>query len=251
MSSGMAHILRIMIIVICVLILLVLLYSVIGYCWWHKIYKNKLTLWSYAPHKPQPLAQTPDHVDFNERLCGCFENWRTCRVLLFCAPFKIVETAYTAGVIPRDDIISNLLFLICCPCFYSCFFHPCRRAGIRAALGSGHRNWTYADLALTLVCGFCAHNQEAREVDRAVDAESGLCSSLFPYGSSARVVGLPMKVEDLSRKTKKRRSTMAESIAEAMVERHRNQTKKNRRSTMSESIAEGMVEYRSGIEGSI
>lgn len=240
--------------IIVIIVLIYPLYYLIGYCWWQKIYKDKLTLSAYAPSKPQPLQKTPDHR-FNESLCGCFGNWRTCMVLCCCGPFKIVETALTVGVIQKDKLISNLLFLFCCPCFYSCCVHPWRRAGIRAALGGndGHPVCTWADLALTLMCGFCVYNQEAREVDRAVDAESSVCGNLFQYGTNEAmlVVGLPTKVLDSSGKPKKRRTTMTESIAETMKERHAEMMKSKRRLTVSESIAEGMVEYKSGIGASI
>lgn len=162
-------------------------------CWNSNIYKKKQTLSSIAP-KPQPLAENPDK-DFGESLFGCFSNLRTCVVVWCCAPLKVVETALTAEVIKKDEACFHALLATCFFPFYMLLAHPCQRATIRANLGGRQDGWDIVDLLLGWICTICVLTQEAREVDRAVDAESSVCCSLHKYGSSEPAVGPAVKVE--------------------------------------------------------
>jgi len=174
---------------VCQLILVLVCY----YCWNSNIYKKKQTLSSIVP-KPQPLAQNPDQ-DFGESLFGCLSNLCSCLVVWWCPALKVVETALTAEVIQQDQVCVHVLLATCfLPC-YMLFAHPCQRATIRANLGGRKDGWGAADFLLSWCCTICVLAQEAREVDRAVDAESRVCCTLHKYGTSEPAVGPAVKVE--------------------------------------------------------
>jgi len=144
-----------------------------------KVWSIKPTLSQLQP-RPQPLA---NQNEFLEGLCGCMSNPNICLSVYFCHVCRSVDTQVTAGVVARDDAMKQALFQACCACIYIPFMHPCKRAAVRAELG-GSPNWTCMDLLVSWYCFACVLCQEAREVDKAANAETRFpACALTQYGS--------------------------------------------------------------------
>lgn len=167
--------------VVAILMIAIAVWTLISYN--KKVWKIKPTLSQLQP-KPQPLANQPN---FLEGLCGCFDNPNICLTTWFCGICRNVDSQVTAGVLGREEAMQHALLQAFCGCIYVPFFHPCKRAAMRAQLG-GHPEWTCTDV-LTSLCLFnCSLCQEAREVDKAANAETRFVScALTQYGNTAPI----------------------------------------------------------------
>jgi len=152
-------------------------------CYNKKVWKIKPTLSQLQP-KPQPLANQPD---FLEGLFGCFENLNICLTTLFCGICRNVDSQVTAGVLGRNEAVTHALLQGFCACIYIPFMQPCKRAEMRAQLG-GAPEWTCMDVLISICCFECSVCQEAREVDKAANAETRFVTcALTQYGNEAPI----------------------------------------------------------------
>lgn len=157
-----------------------------------KVFQVKPTKNQFTP-PPQPLQGV---VGFREALFGCFDNLTILIAAWLCPIFRILDSQVTAGVIKRDETCGACCFIFLCPGIYLCFVHPCRRGAIRRELG-GNGDCSCGDWCAILWCTLCSIAQEARETDKAVNAQTGICCDLTQYGTSDPI-GAPVQVQLVS-----------------------------------------------------
>lgn len=165
-----------------------------------KVWPLKPTLSERNP-KPQPLASfapgSVPHGGFLESLCGCFQNLNICVTVLLFPVCRNVDTQVTAGVLDRKQAVKYALWQFFLPLGYFACHQPCQRAALRAHLGGEYSvTWTWTDVFASVCCVFCAVCQEAREVDKAVNAETRLFPrcAVVEYGTR-NPVGHAIKVQ--------------------------------------------------------
>ncbi|KAJ8770074.1 hypothetical protein K2173_012703 [Erythroxylum novogranatense] len=154
--------------------------------------------YEYDRHRPPPHAlrlEPKKTVRWSSGLFDCFSDWRNCCITCWCPCItfgqiaELVDKGSSAcGV--NGALYALITCVICCPCFYSCFYRSKMRQQFLL------QKKPCGDCLVHCFCECCALCQEYRELKtRGFDLTLGWHGNVEKTNRSTEMSSVPPTVE--------------------------------------------------------